>query len=101
VAKKRSPKGRRTPAIKTRVVTPPPAPMIDMGKKVAVTVKKAPAGELEYTLSDGTKLVIRPVILSVDRSLEAFNPDGDPIYQVATGLVMKTIVPKGLKRKTP
>jgi len=70
-----------------------------MGRKVSVTVKRASAEQIVYTLSDGTKLTLRPVLMNIERSLSKYNPLGDPIYQLGTGLIMQTVVPKKLKKK--
>jgi hypothetical protein len=86
----------RTAAVAAVVPTAVP---VDMGKKVSVKVKSSSADEIVYTLSDGTKLTLRPVLMNIERSLNKFNPLGDPIYQLGTGLVMQTVVPKKLKRK--
>jgi hypothetical protein len=88
---------RRATAVET--VSPPVMPLIEMGKKVGVKVKSSSTEEIVYTLSDGTKLHLRPILANVERSLEKFNPTGDPLYQVAAALLIHTVVPKKLKRK--
>jgi hypothetical protein len=80
-------------------VLPQPAPLIDLGSTVAVTVKSASAEEIVYKLSDGTKLKLRPIIMSIERAKQKYNPAGEPIYQLQTGLIVQPIVPKKLKRK--
>jgi len=70
-----------------------------MGRTTEVKVKHASADEIVYTLSDGTKLRLRPLIMRIDRSLSRFNPSGEPIYQVQTGTILITEVPRRLKRK--
>jgi len=78
---------------------PQPAPLLDLGPTVSLVVKKASAEDIVYTLSDGSKLKLRPIIFDVRRSLNKYNPAGEPIYQVQTGLIVQTEVPKRLKRK--
>jgi hypothetical protein len=90
-------KRRRRRLIET--VLPPVAPLIDLGKTVSVTVKSSTAEDIIYSLSDGTKLRLRPVIISIERSKQKFNPSGEPIYQIQAGLIMQPSVPKKLKRK--
>jgi hypothetical protein len=70
-----------------------------MGRTVSVTVKRASAEQIVYTLSDGTKLTLRPVLMNIERSLNKYTPLGDPIYQLGTGLMMQTVVPRKLKKK--
>jgi hypothetical protein len=68
---------------------------------VAVSVKKASPESIELSLSDGTKLELKPIVLGIERSLEKYNPTGDPIYQVNIGLMISPKVPKKLKFKSP
>lgn len=80
-------------------VVAPPAPLpVDLGKRVSLTVKKASGEELVYTLSDGTKLRLKPVIMGIERSVNKYVQSGDPLYQINAGLIVQTIVPKRLKR---
>ena len=88
-------RGRRS----IETVLPPVAPLIDLGKTVSVTVKNFTAEDITYSLSDGTKLKLRPVIISIDRSTQKFNPSGEPIYQIQAGIIMQPIVAKKLKQK--
>jgi hypothetical protein len=52
-----------------------------------------------FTLTDGTKLYAKVMTPSILRSLDKYNPTGDPIYVIQAGLALKTVVPKRLKRK--
>lgn len=83
---------------KGKVAGAPAAGMIDLGRTVTVSTKKFSVQEVLVTLSDGTKLQMRPVLMNIQRSLDRFNPNGDPIYQIQAGLVMNTLVPKKLKK---
>jgi len=74
-------------------------PPIDVGRTVEVTVKNAIERETVFTLSDGTKLHAKVIAPSITRSLEKYNPNGDPVYLIQAGLILKTVVPKRLKRK--
>lgn len=92
-------KARRGGRAAGTTVIPTTPPLIPLGRKVAVSVKKVSAEEIVYTLSDGTKLKLRPVLVNIERSLSKYNPLGDPIYQIGTGLILQTEVPKRLKRR--
>jgi hypothetical protein len=70
-----------------------------VGRTVEVGIKSTIEGETVFTLSDGTKLHARVMAPSISRSLDKYNPNGDPVYLVQAGLLLKTIVPKRLKRK--
>lgn len=95
MATKKSRKQRRAPA-----VTPvAPAQAVDLGRKVSVAVKKTSVDEVVLTLMDGTKMRLKPLIVGVERSLEKYNPDGTPVYQVNVALVVQTDVARKLKRK--
>jgi hypothetical protein len=78
------------------VVAPP---LIDLGRKVSVSVKKATAEDIRLTLSDGTNLILRPIVAGIERSIEKYNPSGEPIYQINVALIVQTEVSKKLKRK--
>jgi hypothetical protein len=88
----------RKPAVDASAVPQVPV-LVDMGRKVSVAIKKSSPDEILYTLSDGSKLKLKPMIVSIERSLEKFNPQGEPLYQVNVGLFVHTDVPKKLKRK--
>jgi len=75
----------------------PPVP--DIGKSVAIEVKKADEQWSLYILKDGTKLRIRPIVNFITRSKELYNQAGDPVYKFQTGLIVHAEVPKKLKRK--
>ena len=51
------------------------------------------------SLSDGTKVQLKPVVMGIERSLGKYNPLGDPIYQINIGMLLVTTVPRKLKKK--
>jgi hypothetical protein len=55
-------------------------------------------GRNTYILQDGTKLKMRTVLNEVYR-LDAYKPDGEPLYMVNSTNVVTAIVPERLKRK--
>ncbi len=90
---------RKAPRVKgPSIYTPPP---VDLGKTVKVGAKPLGSEEVVFRLEDGTKLHVRVVLTSVERSKLKFNPNGDPIYQIHAGMLLRTDVPKSLKRKIP
>jgi hypothetical protein len=94
---------RKAPVRKKTIVAAAEVPLapvlLEMGRKVSVNVKKASADIVTYTLSDGSKLKLKPIIVAIDRSLEKYNPQGEPLYQISVGFFVQTDVPKKLKRK--
>jgi hypothetical protein len=94
---------RKKGAAKALAVVPSPAfpgqQLVEMGRSVSLTIKKASAEEIVLTLSDGALVQIRPVVLGVERSRDRFNAVGEPIYQLNLGFALHTKVPKKLKRK--
>ena len=74
-------------------------PVIDVGQTTVVSVTPTQDAESIFTLSDGTKLYAKVLINSVERSKEKYNANGEPIYQIQAGIILKTEVPKKLKRK--
>ena len=51
-----------------------------------------------YILHDGTRLKMKSVMAQVIR-LDAYKPDGEPIYMVNASNVVVTEVPEQLKKK--
>jgi hypothetical protein len=97
-AKKRRAKKRARRKSAVRSIVGPLQP-VDIGRTVTVSVKKVSPESMELTLSDGTKLDLKPIILGIERSAEKYNPMGDPIYQVNIGLMISPKVPRKLKFK--
>jgi hypothetical protein len=52
-----------------------------------------------YILHDGTKLKLKAVVGRIIR-LDAYKPDGEPIYMVNASNVVVADVPEGLKQKS-
>jgi hypothetical protein len=73
--------------------------LIDLGASVPVSVKSASANEIVLTLSDGTKMRVKPVVMGIARSTEKFNATDEPIYQFNVGMMIVTDVPKRLKKR--
>ena len=94
--KKAARRGRR----RVSTVALPPPPLIELGRTVEVTVKKASAEKIVLHLSDGSVLDLRPMVVSIERSVEKYNQAGDPIYQVNVALLVQPKVPRRLKRKS-
>jgi hypothetical protein len=74
-------------------------PVIDIGRTLPVSSTPTKDEESVFTLSDGTKLYARVAITSVERSREKYNPNGEPIYQIQAGIILRTEVARSLKRK--
>lgn len=74
-------------------------PQLDVGRTVEVAIKSTIDRETIFTLADGTKIHAKVMAPSVSRSRDKYNPNGDPIYVIQAGLILKTVVPKRLKRK--
>jgi hypothetical protein len=51
-----------------------------------------------YILHDGTRLKLKSVVSSIIR-LEAWKPDGEPVYFVNSSNVASADVPENLKKK--
>jgi hypothetical protein len=91
---------RKSPKKGAQVVGPVAQPLIDLGATVELQIKKPPQPDaVEMTLSDGTRLRLKPIVMQVERSKHKFNPNGEPIYQIQTGLAVSVVVPRRLKRK--
>lgn len=80
-----------------------------MAKKMyAFQGKDVPGEEIEfeieregfnvYLLEDGTKMKMKTVVSSIVR-LEAYKPDGEPLYMINSANVATANVPERLKKK--
>jgi hypothetical protein len=99
VASKKKSRSKRGASFASLPSIPPAQQLIDIGRKVTVTVKKASVEDVVLSLSDGTKLHLKPVVMSIERSLKKYNAAGEPIYQISVGLMVNTTVPPRLKKK--
>lgn len=52
--------------------------------------------ESVFTLSDGTKLRVKPLVGDVRRALDQYNAEGQPLYFLSLGLTVATDAPKSL-----
>jgi hypothetical protein len=71
----------------------------DIGKTVTVAIKKADDRELDFVLADGTKLHVKVMIPTVLRSLNKYLANGEPVYQIQAGVMLRSDVKKSLTRK--
>lgn len=53
-----------------------------------------------YILHDGTTLKVKHVVAQIVR-LDAYGPDGNPMYMVNGGMVISADVPDQLKKRNP
>lgn len=96
LAKKKASGKRGTAGRKPSLFRPPAA---DVGRTVSVAVKTSSDHDILFTLTDGTKLYAKVVPNGISRSLDKYNPNGDPVYLVQAGLLLRTEVPKKLRRR--
>jgi hypothetical protein len=54
----------------------------------------------EFTLSDGTVLRAKAVVLDVRKMVDQYNQDGDPIYEMQLTMINQARVPQELKKKS-
>lgn len=94
-------------AKKRRVSPPPSQPVLQpeqvnlLGKTQPRKVVRSTVRESEFTLNDGTKLVLKPLIGDVRRAVGQYNALGQPLYFLAIGNSLEARPPKSLMRKTP
>jgi hypothetical protein len=62
-------------------------------------IKKSKVLESTFTLDDGTKLLVKPILSDIRRALGQFDLVGQPIYFVTLGQMITTKAPKKLQRK--
>ena len=83
---------------RTKVQVVPNGPIVD-GVELDVDVSSERWSE--YTLSDGTVLRLKQVLVSVIRAEGQYDNDGNPTYVVKASPVLSLVeVPEKLKRRT-
>jgi hypothetical protein len=70
------------------------------GPKEPVDIVSTKEAWSEFTLSDGTVIRAKAVVLDVRKMTDQYNPDGEPIYELQLTMINQARVPKELKRKT-
>jgi hypothetical protein len=98
-----SKRGKRKRPSAVPVVSPFPAAapvLVPMGRTVKVEIKKGANQTLTYVLTDGSKMTLMPIIAGIERSLNKFASNGDPIYQAQIGFFLKLDKHKKLIRGT-
>jgi hypothetical protein len=66
------------------------------GESIEVEANSEPFSQ--YTLADGSTVKVKLVLLDAIR-LDAFNDQGDPVYQFQFQQIIGVMVPQHLKRK--
>jgi hypothetical protein len=64
-------------------------------------VIKSVVRESEFTLNDGTKLILKPLIGDVRRAVGQYNAAGQPVYFLTIGNALQSKPPKTLMQKIP
>jgi hypothetical protein len=62
-------------------------------------ISKSKVVASEFTLDDGTILLVTPMVADVRRAVDQFNQNGDPLYFLTMGSTVTTVAPKRLKRQ--
>jgi hypothetical protein len=84
---------------KTKVQMIPGGPFVD---GVEVGVASSSEKWNEYTLEDGTKIRLKPILIEVIRVTDQYDPEGNPLYVTkAQPIVTILEVQEKLKRKIP
>jgi S-adenosylhomocysteine hydrolase len=69
------------------------------GPSEIVDIVSSKDGWSEYTLSDGTVLRAKAVVLDAKKMVGQFNAEGDPVYVMQMTLVNQIKAPDRLKKK--
>lgn len=79
----------------------PPAALLGYdpkGPKESVDIESSKDGWSEYTLSDGTVIRAKAVVLDVKKMVGQHNADGEPVYELQLTMVNQVRVPDKLKK---
>ena len=49
-----------------------------------------------FTLDDGTKIVVKPMVGDIRRAIDQYNLEGQPLYFLSLGSTITTLAPKRL-----
>jgi hypothetical protein len=92
---------KRKRALKAAALATPGTPLVvnPFGPTKQRVVAKSKIVSSEFTLDDGTKLLVTPIVADVRRAVDQFNQNGDPLYFLTMGQTVKTVAPHHLRRK--
>jgi hypothetical protein len=76
-----------------------PPPIDPFGPTQHRVVTRQKVASSSFTLSDGTRIKVKPKIGDVRRALNQFNTKGQPLYFMTLGYDLETIAPQGLLKK--
>lgn len=95
-------KGKRALKVAAPIpmVAAAPVAINPFGRTKQRVVAKSKIVSSEFTLDDGTKLVVTPIVADVRRAIDQYNADGDPLYFLTMGQTVKTVSPPRLKQKS-
>ena len=79
----------------------PPGTINPLGETQPRKIVKSKIVESIFTLSDGTKLLLKPLIADVRRAVGQFNASGQPLYFLTVANSLETRPPKSLMQKKP
>ena len=69
------------------------------GEMEPIDIISTKEGWSEYTMSDGSVIWAKAVVLDVKKAVGQYAPDGNPIYLMQFAFVNQLKVPKDLKKK--
>lgn len=88
---------------------PAPEPQLDLqperinplGETQPRKIVRSQVRESVFTLNDGTKLILKPLIGDVRRAVGQYNGLGHPVYFLTIGNALQSKPPKSLMKKAP
>jgi hypothetical protein len=85
--------------------TSPTSMQIDLGynpngPKQPVDIVSSKDGWSEFALEDGTVIRTKAAVLDVQKLVDQYNADGEPIYMLQLTMINQTRVPDNLKKKS-
>jgi hypothetical protein len=75
-----------------------PAALIEKGPSKIVPITKSAENWSEFTLADGSKVRLRPIVASVRHIVGQYNAQGDPVYVLQATMVVDTIAAENLRQ---
>lgn len=89
---------KKTTKEQAALAAPAPVVVNPFGETEHRKIVRYQVQESIFTLDDGTKLVVRPLVSDIRRAVGQYDSNGQPIYFLTLGQNVRADAPKKLRR---